>query len=204
MFPSRMRSRAEDDKRTAATDSQAIAMACLSRRMAESTGRAAWCRNREERGEPSERSSTKDTRVAIVAASSVFPLLAGFWVSARIQKRASCRFKMQPHEVATIRAFIIPPRRTRWLESLASAKRRGRFLDRLNHCRDLDERYATPLASNADVVALLKARGAPKICYVLSATAALDGRELALEEAVIQAPLNGWCPPCRNVGRLKD
>ena len=98
---------------------------------------------------------------------------------------------MQPHEEATIRAFIIPPRRTRWLESLASAKRRGRFLDRLNHCRDLDERYATPLASNADVVALLKARGAPKICYVLSATAALDGRELALAEAVIQAPLNG-------------
>jgi len=99
---------------------------------------------------------------------------------------------MHPHEEATIRAFVTPPRRPRWLESLACAKRRRRFLDRLNHCRDLDERYATPLPSNADVVAILKAHGAPATCYVLSNTAALDARELPLVEAVAETASGGW------------
>jgi len=99
---------------------------------------------------------------------------------------------MHPHEEATIRAFITPARRTRWLKSLASPKRRGRFLDRLNHCRDIDEYYATPLPSNADVVAVLKAHGAPATCYVLSNTATLDARELPLAEAVAEAESGGW------------
>lgn len=99
---------------------------------------------------------------------------------------------MYPHEEATIRAFITPARRIRWLESLASAKRRGRFLDRLNHCRDIDERYATPLPSNADVVAVLKALGAPATCYVVSCTADLDARELPLARAVAEAESGGW------------
>jgi hypothetical protein len=99
---------------------------------------------------------------------------------------------MHPHEEAMIRAFVAPPRRTRWLESLASPKRRSGFLDHLNHCRDIDDRYATPVPSNADVVALLKAHGAPATCYILSATDALDGRELPLAEAVAQAHSGGW------------
>lgn len=102
------------------------------------------------------------------------------------------RCKMHPHEEATIRAFISPPRRTRWLESLASAKRRRRFLDRLNHCWDLDERYAKLLSSNVDIVAVLMDHGAPTTCYVLSDTTALDGQELPLAEAVTEAELNGW------------
>ena len=91
-----------------------------------------------------------------------------------------------------IRAFVAPPRRARWLESLASPKRRQRFLDHLNHCRDIDERYATPLPSNADIVAILNANGAPTTCYLLSATETLDGRELPLAEAVAQAEFGGW------------
>lgn len=99
---------------------------------------------------------------------------------------------MHPHEEATIRTFIDPHRRPRWLESLASAERRSIFLDRLNHCRDLDERYATPLPSNADVVAILKARGAPRNCYILSADDSLDGREMPLEEAMVESMRGGW------------
>lgn len=70
---------------------------------------------------------------------------------------------MNEIEEAIIRAFITLARRIRWLESLASAKRRARMLDCLNHCRDLDERYATLLPSNTDVVALLRSRGAPSL-----------------------------------------
>jgi hypothetical protein len=99
---------------------------------------------------------------------------------------------MHSHEEATIRAFVTPSRRTRWLESLASAKRRGRFLDRLNHCRDIDERYVTPLPSNADVLAILKSHGAPTTCYVVSADASLDARELPLAEALADAQSGGW------------
>lgn len=99
---------------------------------------------------------------------------------------------MHPHEKATIRAFVAPPRRTRWLEQLASPKRRRGFLDCLNHCRDIDERYATPLPSNADVVSILRANGAQSTCYILSATDSLDGRELPLAEAVVEAASGGW------------
>ena len=99
---------------------------------------------------------------------------------------------MNEIEEAIIRAFITPARRTRWLESLASTKRRTRMLDHLNHCRDLDERYATLLPSNTDVVALLRSRGAPAICYVLSDTREIDGQTLPLADAVGAAELGGW------------
>jgi hypothetical protein len=99
---------------------------------------------------------------------------------------------MNPQEEKTIRAFIVPARRPRYLESLASPKRRGRFLDHLNHCRDIDDRFVTPLASNADVAAELRRRGAPDTCYVISNTAGIDGRELPLEEAIEEATMGGW------------
>ncbi len=99
---------------------------------------------------------------------------------------------MHPHEEATIQAFVIAPRRPRWIESLSSSKRRESFLDRLNHCRDIDDRYSTPLRSSADVVAALTARGAPLSCYVISATTELDGQELPLAKAVADSESAGW------------
>ena len=99
---------------------------------------------------------------------------------------------MHPAEEATIQAFIDSARRPRWIESLKATKRRRRFLDRLNHCRDLDPRFATLLDSNSDVVAVLKAHGAPATCYVVSDTLALDGREMPLADAVSESELGGW------------
>jgi hypothetical protein len=99
---------------------------------------------------------------------------------------------MHPDEEATIRAFILPARRARWLGCLASPRRRGAFLDRLNHCQDIDGRYAAPLPSNTDVVALLRSHGAPATCYVLSCAEAIDGRERPLAEAVREAQAAGW------------
>lgn len=99
---------------------------------------------------------------------------------------------MNPHEEAVVRAFIAPPRRARWLDALASAKRRRPFLDRLNHCRDIDDRYAKPLPPASDVVALLRSLGAPANCHVMSDNADIDGRELPLAEAVDRAELGGF------------
>ncbi len=66
------------------------------------------------------------------------------------------------------------------------------MLDRLNHCRDIDERFAASLSSNTNVVNMLRLRGAPATCYVLSGFEELDGREFLLEEAVIETVSGGW------------
>src|SRR5882724_5043538 len=99
---------------------------------------------------------------------------------------------MHTHEEKAIRAFIVSPRRSRYLLCLASAKRRGPFLDCLNHCRDLDERFATLVKSNTDIAAELRRRGAPDACYVISATEEIDGKSLSLEEAIKAAEIGGW------------
>jgi len=99
---------------------------------------------------------------------------------------------MNPHKKAIIRAFICPLRRRRWLESLASSKQHNQMLDRLNHCRDIDERFSTMLPSNANVIAILKAHGAAATCYVLSDSPELDGQEMSLDAALEQAAMNGF------------
>ena len=99
---------------------------------------------------------------------------------------------MHPYEEATIRAFIAPPQQRRWLALLASKNRRRSFLDHLNHCGDFDERYATPLRSMTNIADLLLSRGAGPICYVISDLSSIDGRELPLSEATLQADLGGF------------
>lgn len=99
---------------------------------------------------------------------------------------------MHPAEETFIRSFIASHRRPRWLQLLASVKRRNEILNRLNHCAEFDPRYVRWLASNADAVGLLKSRGAPDTCRVLSYASVLDGREMPLNEAVGSLFENCW------------
>ena len=99
---------------------------------------------------------------------------------------------MHPHEEAMIRAFIAPEHQGRWLTRLASAKHRRAFLDRLNHCPDIDDCRASPLPSSADIVAVPRSRGAPASCYVTSDIATIDGRELPLSEVIAEAESGGF------------
>lgn len=110
---------------------------------------------------------------------------------------------MHPLEAVTIQAFIAPNRRERWVAMLGSAKGRREQLDRLNHLRDLDKRYVRWLDSNADVVGLLRARGAPRECFVMSPVAELDGRVMELGEAIeaVAASMSGAIVSCV-AGRL--
>ena len=76
------------------------------------------------------------------------------------------------------------------------------MLDRLNHCRDLDARFARALPSNAHVYELLVSRNAPQTCYVVSDNKQIDGREMELSDAIEQTKLGGWgtligCIPSR-------
>ena len=99
---------------------------------------------------------------------------------------------LHPAEEATIRAFIVPAKRVRYLSLLANEKRRAKFLDCLNHCRDIDNRYATVLPSTADAFSLLCECGAPDLCHVISDCRDMDGREMPLEDAVAHAESVGW------------
>jgi hypothetical protein len=98
---------------------------------------------------------------------------------------------LNPHEEQFARAFIVPAKQERYLSMLESAKGRARLLAKFPHCRDLNMRYTTlvPAAQqNAEAIAkLLKQRGAPDLCHVISADRDIDNRELKLEKALVEA-----------------
>jgi hypothetical protein len=99
---------------------------------------------------------------------------------------------MQSREEALVDAFIVPEKRERYKTFRANPKRRAKLLDGLNHCRDLDPRYATEIPSGTDVVSLLRKRGAPERCHVISDVTELDGREMALQEAIDETESHMW------------
>lgn len=105
---------------------------------------------------------------------------------------------MQSLEDALVDAFIVPAKRERYKTFLASQKRRRSIVQRLDHCGDIDLRYATEIRSNVDVVALLRSRGAPESCHVISACSALDGKEMALKDAIgeIEVRMSGTLVGC--------
>jgi hypothetical protein len=96
------------------------------------------------------------------------------------------------HEEALIRAFITPTKRQRYLDKLGSPKARKKFLSQnIHHMGDLDERYAERVdphkprdeALDTQIYDLLRKRGAPSRCYVIS-TGDLDGQEADLRETL--------------------
>src|SRR5262245_47506451 len=92
-------------------------------------------------------------------------------------------------EQAFVKAFILPARRSRWLELLASKKGRERLVKRLCHECPLDPRFAHLIPSNQhakDIEKSLQLKGAPATCYSMSASPDLDGRVMPLGEALLK------------------
>ena len=92
------------------------------------------------------------------------------------------------HE-AGLAYFIEPSFRTRFRGMLAG-KGRSKLRQQLWRFRHLDTRFAEPLGSR-DPHATLTARGAPATCYVVSTANELDGRKVALSDA-LGAIHPGW------------
>ena len=90
-------------------------------------------------------------------------------------------------EEATVRAFMATTKVERFVTLLANPRRRSKALNELNHFRGWDERFATLLPSNADIMTVLRVAGAPDRCHLISNDSALDGRDLPLAEAVSRA-----------------
>ena len=92
------------------------------------------------------------------------------------------------HEPAFVKAFIVRTKQERYLELLSKPKRRKAVLDSLAHFKDLDPRFEVPIPPSAHspsgIERFLRSRGAPSECYLISEDAALDGRAVALSEAL--------------------
>ena len=94
----------------------------------------------------------------------------------------------QEHERRLIESFVVPERQSRYLELLSKPKRRKDVTATLSHFKHLDMRYAfeIPAASRLapGILALLKSKGAPDSGFVLSEDDEIDGREMAMDEAL--------------------
>ena len=97
---------------------------------------------------------------------------------------------MNPKEEAFVNAFVQKKRRERALFELGSESKRGRFIDRL--CHDyagvLDSRYLRPLPDPghdpAGLLKRLKELRAGGTCHVISFNDEVDGKDIALEDAI--------------------
>ncbi|MCW2963455.1 MAG: hypothetical protein JWO17_707 [Actinomycetia bacterium] len=91
----------------------------------------------------------------------------------------------EEHERGLAR-FLVGEWRARFRESLAPAKRRDTLRSQLPHLTHLDPRFATPVQQSAsELGAQLREKGAGGRCYLLSEDPELDGREIALDEALV-------------------
>ncbi|MGH9712502.1 MAG: hypothetical protein ACRD5M_04290 [Candidatus Acidiferrales bacterium] len=92
------------------------------------------------------------------------------------------------NEEGIVRGFILPQRQSRYLEFIKTPRRRGGFLKELAHFKHLDPLCAkriTPDHQNpGDIAKLLRAKGAPEDCWVISERADIDGRKMKLDDVL--------------------
>jgi hypothetical protein len=91
-------------------------------------------------------------------------------------------------QTETIRAFVIPQKRDRYVEAVSNDKRRRKFLAELSHFNDFDPRWVIPIAPSSQnpeaIHALLKSRGATATCHAISELKELDCQEVSLKDAL--------------------
>jgi len=90
-------------------------------------------------------------------------------------------------EEAFVSVFVVPEKRTRYLEFLRKPKRRAEILDRLCHFFDFVPQLATPVARDSALATLLRKRGAGETAHVIGGRDGLDGRDMPLEDAIDEA-----------------
>ena len=103
------------------------------------------------------------------------------------------------HESALINAFVVRERKERLLYLVANPNRRKKFIDELGHFRWFDPRFATKAKWTtehtvglwdrhnegiANILRLLKSKGAGETCWVISQFHDADGREMQLGAAL--------------------
>ncbi len=91
-------------------------------------------------------------------------------------------------EEAFVHAFIVPGKRDRYLQLLASSSRRKKILGALYHSLDVIPERTTRIENrdhtSARVEQLLRRKGAGPTCYLISPETELDQQEMSLREAL--------------------
>ena len=97
---------------------------------------------------------------------------------------------MAEEEFAFIDAFVVKERRQRLRCLVASPRRRKQFLRELAHFKWLDQRRVRTLAPSAQnpqaVAKLLRQKGAPDSCFVVSEDSRIDSKQMPLLAALEQ------------------
>ncbi|MBA3711555.1 MAG: hypothetical protein H0W76_03790 [Pyrinomonadaceae bacterium] len=95
---------------------------------------------------------------------------------------------MNVHEEMFARVFIIPEKRDRYVTLIGSVKGRKKILNGFHHIHDLDGRYAKSIPSNEQsaesIFRMLKQKGAPEMCYIMSDDSDIDQTEMPLRAAI--------------------
>jgi hypothetical protein len=120
---------------------------------------------------------------------------------------------LNDHEEKFVQSFVVKSKSERIAVLLASHKRRKDFLKTLSHFGDLEPKYAkcipaTQAHSPEEWLRLLRSKGAPELCWIISEDAKLDGREENLGDALRQTIGHGMgtvlsCVPGR-LGYFED
>lgn len=97
----------------------------------------------------------------------------------------------QVHEEAVVRAFMVKDKQERSLYLLSRPDRRRKFTDGLAHFKWLDMRFAQQIPAStahtaAELISLMRRKGAGKVVWIISEYAPIDGREMSLEDAMEQ------------------
>jgi hypothetical protein len=91
-------------------------------------------------------------------------------------------------EVQLISAFFLPTKRDRYIGFVNSPKQRHKFIAEMSHFKGLDPRYIRSIPSSLQtvegIVELLMEMGASTTCLALSHYKEIDGKRLALDEAL--------------------
>ncbi len=89
-------------------------------------------------------------------------------------------------QIETIRAFVVPQKRERYVEAVSKFKRREKFIAELSHFGDFDPHLIVPIAPSSQnsegILALLEMPGATATCQAISEFKNLDRQEVPLED----------------------
>ena len=95
---------------------------------------------------------------------------------------------MNTHEEMFARNFINPKKRDRYLSLLDTSKGRSKVVHGLDHCEDIDSRYANQAPVDQQnpnaIEKMLRQKGAPEVCHVMSSNPEIDEKEMPLREAL--------------------
>lgn len=95
---------------------------------------------------------------------------------------------MNIHEELFAKNFIVLGKSERYFSLLKTKKGRIKIRFGLNHCNDLDKRCLNQIQSNQqnveDIYIILRKKGAPETCYVVSSNSETNEEEMILRDAL--------------------